>query len=350
MDYLLKSLEALWRPAAFLAGSVVLGLVLHYVLYAVFKKLTKKSDNVLDDAMVKYSKKPARLILCLLAVNFVLPALEFAPSLSGAISRFISICWIVSFAWLVIQAPNVLKVFITRKYKLDDKDNLKARKIFTQFEVFNRIVIFVVSVLSLGIILMTFDKVRSLGAGILASAGIIGIAVGFAGQKILGNLFAGVQLAIAQPIRIDDVVIVENEWGKIEDITLTYVVVKIWDLRRMVLPISYFIEKPFQNWTRDTSEILGTVFIYLDYTVPISAVREELHKILKGSKLWNSKAWGLQVTNTDSHSVELRALMSADDSSSAWDLRCEVREKLIGFIQNNYPDALPRQRVALNKQ
>ncbi|MBN1823426.1 MAG: mechanosensitive ion channel family protein [Endomicrobiales bacterium] len=350
MDYLLKSMQMFWRPAVLLAGSVVSGLILHYVLYAVLKKFSRKTENVLDDAMIKYSRRPARFIVPLLAVNFVMPVLGLEPSLGAALGRVVSVCWILSFAWLVMQVPDVLKVFIAAKYNINDKDNLEARKIFTQFQVFNRIVVFIVSVLSLGIILMTFDKVRHLGASILASAGIIGLAAGFAGQKIIANLFAGVQLAITQPIRLDDVVIVENEWGWIEDITLTYVVVKIWDLRRMVLPISYFIEKPFQNWTRKTSDILGTVFIYLDYTVPVQAVRDELRRILEGSRLWNGKAWGLQVTNADARSVELRALMSTNDSPSAWDLRCDVREKLIGFLQKNYPDSLPRQRIEMGKR
>lgn len=349
MNYLLRNLEAFWLPAALLSGAVVFGMVLHLLLYAVLKKLARRTDNILDDAIINYSRKPARIIFCLLMINFILPALELAPSVYETISHFVSICWIVAFAWLVVQVPNVLRILITWKYRMEDKDNLRARKIYTQFEVFRKIVIFVVSVLSLGIILMTFDKVRHLGTSILASAGVIGLTVGFAGQKILANIFAGIQLALSQPIRIDDVVIVEGEWGKIEDITLTYVVVKIWDLRRMVLPISYFIEKPFQNWTRETSEILGTVFIYVDYTVPVSAVREELHKILKASELWDNKAWGLQVTNTDSRSVELRALMSAGDSSAAWNLRCIVREKLIEFIQKKYPDALPKGRVTLDK-
>jgi len=195
--------------------------------------------------------------------------------------------------------------------------------------------------------LMTFEKVRQLGTSILASAGVIGIIVGVAAQRTIATFLAGIQIAVTQPIRIDDVVIVENEWGRIEEITLTYVVVRIWDLRRLVLPITYFIEKPFQNWTRVTADILGTVFIYVDYTVPIQAVREELHRILQNSKLWDKKVWGLQVTNTTEHTVELRALMSAPDASSAWDLRCEVRERLVEFIQKNYPDGLPKVRAEI---
>jgi small-conductance mechanosensitive channel len=207
----------------------------------------------------------------------------------------------------------------------------------------------VVGITALAAMLMTFEKVRQLGASILASAGIIGIIVGVAAQRTIATFLAGIQIAVTQPIRIDDVVIVENEWGRIEKITLTYVIVRIWDLRRLVLPITYFIEKPFQNWTRVTADILGTVFVYVDYTVPAQAVRDELQRILKSSTLWDGKVCGLQVTNTTEHTVELRALMSAADASKAWDLRCEVREKLVNFIQSNYPDGLPKVRAEIQQ-
>ncbi|MDH3556523.1 MAG: mechanosensitive ion channel family protein, partial [Deltaproteobacteria bacterium] len=180
-------------------------------------------------------------------------------------------------------------------------------------------------------------------------AGIVGIIVGLAAQKSISTLFAGIQMAITQPIRIDDVVIVENEWGRIEEITLTYVVVRIWDLRRLIVPITYFLEKPFQNWTRISADLLGTVFLYVDYTVPVEAVRAELKRILESSPLWDKQVCTLQVTNATDRTLELRALMSAADSPRAWELRCDVREKLIGFIRQNYPDGLPKVRAELTE-
>jgi small-conductance mechanosensitive channel len=186
-----------------------------------------------------------------------------------------------------------------------------------------------------------------LGTAILASAGIVGLVIGFATQKTVSTVLAGLQIAITQPIRVDDVVIVESEWGRIEEITLTYVVVRLWDLRRLVVPIPYFIEKPFQNWTRVSADLLGTVFIYADYTLPVQRIREELHSILRASDLWDGRVWGLQVTGKTERAVELRALMSAPDASSAWDLRCKVREELLEFIQKNYPESLPRLRAEL---
>jgi small-conductance mechanosensitive channel len=210
-----------------------------------------------------------------------------------------------------------------------------------------KVVIFIVAVLTLGIVLMTFDKVRQLGTSILASAGIAGIVIGFAAQRSIANLLAGLQLAFTGPINIDDVVIVEGEWGRIEEMTLTYVVVRIWDLRRLILPITYFIEKPFQNWTRVSADILGTVYLYVDYTVPVQAIREELERLLKNSEKWDGKVCSLQITDSKEQVVELRALMSAADASKAWELRCLIREQLISFVQKNYPESLPRMRAEI---
>ncbi len=204
--------------------------------------------------------------------------------------------------------------------------------------------------LAVAAMLMTFEGIEQLGKGLLASAGIAGVVIGFAAQRTLGTFVAGMQIAFTQPIRVDDVVIVEGEWGRIEEITLTYVVVKIWDLRRLILPINYFIEKPFQNWTRVSADILGTVFLYVDYTVPLEAIRQELTRLLKDHKLWDGKVNVVQVTNATERTVEVRLLVSAKDAGSAWDLRCDLREKMIDFLQREYPDALPRIRAELEQK
>jgi len=264
-------------------------------------------------------------------------------------TRILSFLFIAIVAWFFIKLTYVLDDFVLSKFNINVKDNLKARKVLTQLGIFKRIVIITVLVLAFGITLMSFEKVRQLGGTILASAGIIGIVVGIAAQRTIGTFIAGLQLAFTQPIRIDDVVIVENEWGRIEEITLTYVIVKIWDLRRLIVPITYFIEKPFQNWTRSTSDLLGPVFIYCDYTVPVEAVRKQLQNILQSSGMWDGKVGALQVTNTTDKTIELRALMSAADAPTAWNLRCYVREKLVEFIQQNYPDSLPRLRAFVER-
>jgi small-conductance mechanosensitive channel len=257
--------------------------------------------------------------------------------------------FIVSVAWLIISLISVGEDVILSHYDINTRDNLKARKIYTQTQIIRKIAAVVIIILAAALILMGFDSFRQLGTGILASAGLATLVIGLAAQKIFGNFLAGIQIAFTQPIRVDDVVVVENEWGKIEEITLTYVVVRIWDMRRLVLPISYFIEKPFQNWTRVSADLLGTVFLYTDYTIPVEEIRKELNCILKNSDKWDGKVCGLQVTDSKEQTLELRALMSAADSSLAWDLRCEVREKLIDFVQNKYPYALPKTRAELSK-
>ena len=234
---------------------------------------------------------------------------------------------------------------LAARYRIDIQDNLRARKIRTQVEVLHRIGIVVIGFVALATILMTFPSVRNVGTSLFASAGVAGLIIGLSARSTLANLIAGLQLALTEPIRLEDVVIVEGEWGWIEEIGTTYVVVRIWDLRRLVVPLSYFIEKPFQNWTRRTANLLGTVHLHADYTVPVAEVREELHRILEASPLWDGKVWNLQVTDASEQTVELRALMSAADSGKAWDLRCEVREKLIGFLQAQHPGCLPRTRA-----
>jgi small-conductance mechanosensitive channel len=332
-----------------LAGAVVVGLIVHYILFATMERVARRTQTIVDDSSIKNFRRPLQLLIPLLAISLILPTLSMPPTILVVLKHLLSLGIIALIAWLFVRTTDVLDDIVLSRYRIDEKDNLQARKIYTQLQVFKRIIIVVVSILALATMLLTFDKVRQLGTGILASAGIIGIILGLSAQRTIGTILAGLQIAITQPIRLDDVVIVENEWGRIEEITFTYVVVRIWDLRRLVLPITYFIEKPFQNWTRVTADILGTVFIYVDYTVPVQAVREEFHRILKGSSYWNGTTWGLQVTNSTDRAVELRALMSASDASSAWNLRCEVREKLIEFIRKNYPDGLPKVRAELQE-
>ncbi len=216
---------------------------------------------------------------------------------------------------------------------------------YTQIKVIQRVLSVVILIIGIAIMLMTFAKVRQIGVSLLASAGVIGIILGFAAQRTLGNLIAGIQIAIAQPIKLEDVVVVEGEWGWIEEITLTYVVIRIWDLRRLIVPISYFIQNPVQNWTRKSADLLAYVYIYTDYTIPVDEVRAELTKILESSDYWDKKVNVLQVTDSDEKTIELRALMSASDSPTAWNLRCEVREKLLNFLQKNYPQCLPKVRL-----
>ncbi len=325
---------------------LVVGLIGHLGLYRLLLWLTGRTKNITDQALVRHCYRPMQWTVLLLVTRLLLPA--FIPGDPIALeTHLLGILLIGLVAWLTIKTVYVLEEYLVTKFDVNQKDNLRARKIHTQLRVLKQIVFVVTIILALGTILMTFEKVRQLGTTILASAGIIGIVVGIAAQKTIGTFIAGLQIAISQPIRIDDVVIVENEWGRIEEITLTYVVVRIWDQRRLIVPVTYFIEKPFQNWTRISADILGTVFIYTDYSVPIDVVRQQLQKILNESELWDKRVCVLQVTNTSEKTIELRALMSAADASTAWGLRCLVREKLVEFLRDKYPSALPKIRAEL---
>ena len=250
----------------------------------------------------------------------------------------------------VTKSIRLLKRVLLLQYDMSEADNLKSRKLHTQYTVIERILIFIVVLFALGAALMTFDEIRKFGISIFASAGVAGLIIGLAAQRAIGSVLAGIQIAFTQPIRLDDVVIVENEWGWIEEITLTYVVVRLWDKRRLIVPSTYFIEKPFQNWTRVSADILGTVFLYMDYHVPLNELRNEQTRILKETPLWDGKVNIIQVTDSKEESVEIRSLVSAKDSPTAWDLRVLLREKLIDFLRENYPESLPRTRVEIEKK
>jgi len=244
---------------------------------------------------------------------------------------------------------GILKRVFLKQFDISQENNLRARKVYTQLNILQKIVNFIIIILGIGLILVSFEPIRKIGVGLFASAGVAGIIIGFSAQKAIGTLVAGIQIAFAQPFRLDDAVVVEGEWGWIEEINLTYVVVRIWDQLRLVLPTTYFLEKPFQNWTRTSADIIGSVFIYTDYSVPFDALREELDRILENTPLWDKKVKVLQVTDAKERTVESRILVSAKNSPTAWDLRVHVREKMIEFLQKNYPTALPRTRVVLEE-
>ncbi len=287
------------------------------------------------------------LILSLFFKIFIEKYQLVYPDYYGFFGKTGSILLIASISWSLIAGLRVLKIILVSGHDTSIENNLRSRKFQTQFNILERIIIFLIILISIGLILMLFDGVKQIGVSLFASAGIAGIIVGFAAQRIIATVIAGLQIAITQPIRIDDVVVIENEWGRIEEITLTYVVVRIWDLRRLIVPTTFFFEKPFQNWTRTSAEILGTVFIYTDYSVSFDALRTELTRLLKATPLWNEKVNVLQVTDAKENRVEVRALMSAKDSPTAWDLRVYIRENLIKFLQQNYPESLPKTRVLL---
>jgi Small-conductance mechanosensitive channel len=286
-----------------------------------------------------------RLALLILAMIIAIPVAPMAPEAASWLARLLLIGVIGLIGWTAITSLQIAADIYLRRFRIDTQDNLLARKHLTQVQVLLRAGDVLIIILTFASALLTFEPVRQYGYSLFASAGVAGIVAGLAARPVLSNLFAGVQLAMTQPIRIGDAVIVENESGTIEEITATYVVVRIWDLRRLIVPLSYFIEKPFQNWTRDSSALIGTVFFYLDYRAPVGVIREKLKDIVQNSKDWNSQVVSLQVTDTKEATIELRALMSANSAGQAFNLRCEVREQMIDFLQREHPEALPRQRT-----
>jgi small-conductance mechanosensitive channel len=285
-----------------------------------------------------------RLALLILAMIVAIPVAPIDPDTASWLARLMLMAVIGLTGWAAIVALHIAADIYLRRFRLDVDDNLLARKHNTQVRVLLRTADGLLVLITFGAALMTFEPVRQYGVSLFASAGVAGIIAGLAARPVLSNLIAGVQLAMTQPIRIDDAVIVENEWGTIEEITSTYVVVRLWDWRRMIVPLTYFIEKPFQNWTRESSALIGSAFVYVDYRAPVEAIREKLGEIVKQSPNWNGQVVNLQVTDTRESTIELRCLASANSAGAAFDLRCEIREKLIDFLQREHPEALPRQR------
>ncbi|MGP1309727.1 MAG: mechanosensitive ion channel family protein [Phycisphaerales bacterium] len=328
-----------------IAVAVLLALFALEVVRWILVRIARRTSTQVDDTLVRELARPARLLVPTLAALFVSPSMELA-GFAGEIRHAISLVLIAAVGWLLVAALEAGERIVLRRYDISASDNLMARSRHTQLRVLTRTVQIFIVVITIAVALMTFPRVRELGTSLLASAGIAGLVVGLAARPLLENIIAGLQIALTEPIRIDDVLIVEGEWGRVEEITATYVVVRIWDQRRLIVPLSYFLTKPFQNWTRESSELLGTAFLYLDYRAPIDAIRSKLEELCKSSEHWDGRVCKVQVTDARERVIEVRLLVSAPDSSAQWDLRCEVRQGVLEFLQENHPESLPRTRVA----
>jgi small-conductance mechanosensitive channel len=329
------------------AAAIIIGLAAKFIIKSILNYNKKHTDYSLFLSIIVHFSRPMNHFVPLLMLNLMEPLMVLNPQYDLILSRTVEIGLIISFAIVLISAINIFEDYVYHTYDLNKDDNLKERKVRTQMQFVKRLLASVIIFVAIAVILLSFDNVRKIGAGLLTGVGIGGIIIGFAAQKSLGNLLAGFQIAFTQPIRIDDVLVVEGEWGRVEDITLTYVVLNIWDQRRLILPINYFIEKPFQNWTRNTSEILGTVFLYLDYNTPVDALRTEFERLLTTTPLWDKRVKVIQVTDAKANCMEIRVLVSARNSSHAFDLRCYIRENLVKFVKDNYPGSLPLNRVEM---
>ena len=318
---------------------------LTYVLDERLAIWAARTNSVVDQLIAGLLGRSLRVVVPVLGVILALPILSLPAQYEGALTQATSILFIGAVAVMLFQAASVSERAVLSRYDIAAADNLRARKIYTQVHVIGKMVHIIIGVFAVASVLMLFNAVRHIGTSLLASAGVVGIVAGIAAQKTLANLFAGVQIALAQPMRQDDVVIVEGEWGRIEEITLTYVAVHIWDDRRLVVPLSYFIEKPFQNWTRTSANLLGSVFVWVDYSFPVEEGRQFLKQCIEANPLWDKRFWNLVVSDATDKTMQLRVLATAADSSKSWDLRCDIREKFIAFIQRTHPECLPALRI-----
>jgi small-conductance mechanosensitive channel len=331
---------------AVFAGALALALLFHRIALALVTRLVSRMD-LFWRSLVSRTEGPMRFAVITVALGFAASASPLTAGEAVLIRKVLLLCFIALVAWMARTALHIWTTVYLRRFKLDADDNLLARKHVTQTRILRRVGDTLIALVGIAAMLMTFDNVRQYGVSLLASAGAAGLVVGLALQPVLKNIFAGIQLAVTQPIRIDDALLVEGEWGNVEEITSTYVVMRLWDWRRMILPLSYFIEKPFQNWTRDNAALIGSVMIYLDYEAPIDAVRAEVERIARSTPLWDGRVINVQVTDFRDATIEVRILVSARSAGRAFDLRCLVREQLVAFLQRAHPRSLPRLRADL---
>ncbi len=343
-----------WLPPALVTwlpmlGSMLVGVLAGSLIFRLGERIVRRATREAPIAASVASSihAPTQWLLPMLFVNLVLQgAPEESPWLAG-IERLLALMLIACVTWMVSNAVRGMSQGVISANPTGVADNLEARRIQTQTRVLARILQGLVVLIGLAMMLMTFPSARQIGASLLASAGVVGIVAGFAARPVLGNLIAGLQIGLSQPIRLDDVVIVENEWGVIEEITGTYVVVRIWDQRRLIVPLQYWIEKPFQNWTRSSSELIGTVFLWVDYRMPLAPLRAELQRLCEASVHWDKRLAMIQVTEAGPHAMQLRCLVTSASAPAGWDLRCEVREGLLDYMQREYVEFLPRQRAEI---
>lgn len=325
--------------------AIALALIVHAAAMWVIRRVAAVKLEDVGGLILRRVSRLSRLALILLAIKIALPAARFEPGYQDAARHILDLGLVALIGLALIAVVDIGWEFIERTQRIDDDDNIRARKLRTQFGILRRAAIVLIALLTFGGMLMTFPSMREYGLSLLASAGAAGIVVGFAARPVLSNLLAGLQIALTQPIRINDVVIVEGEYGRVEEITTTYVVIRTWDWRRLVMPLGSFIEKPFQNWTLADSALIGSVFWHVDYTAPIEAMRRKLAEFLEASAYWDRRVANLQVVEAEDRTLKIRALMSAKNSAAAWDLRCQIREQMITWLQEAHPEALPRLRL-----
>jgi small-conductance mechanosensitive channel len=323
--------------------AVAVALLAHHLGGMVLMRVTRVAPVM--SAMVKKARAPSKAVLILLALQTVWQAAPDVLHWIDPVRHMNGLLMIIATTWLVARMISGLAVGILERHPVDVEDNMGARRIHTLTRVLSRVGVTLVVVIGASMLLMTFPGARQVGTSMLASAGVVGLIAGLAAKPVFSNLIAGLQIALTQPIRLDDVLVVEGEWGRVDEISGSYVVLRLWDDRALIIPLQYFIEKPFQNWTRNNAHLTGSVFLYVDYGMPLAPLRTELERILRAAPEWDQRFFNLVVTDATEQTMQLRVLCTAESSGAAWDLRCRVREGMIDFMQREYPQWLPRIRI-----
>lgn len=331
-------------------GALALVILLYRWVISKIQRKIAATDSKIDDFVVEMFKLPFLVLLIWIMVTIFTHTVFFDSKYTGSIQHVLTILLIIMMGWILIKSTRILFYYMEKKLELKKQGNFQARGSLTKLTIFERMISGLIVIITIAVCLMTFDKIRDVGIGLLSSAGIAGVVLGFAAQKSLGSVMAGIQIAITQPIKLDDQVIVQGQSGNIEEINLTYVVVKLWDERRLILPINYFLDNPIENWTRNSSNITGTVFIYVDFRMPIEPIRQKVKEILKNNPDWDGRTASIDITNmTDSH-LEVRIVVSSSDAGRNFSLQVDLREKLVQFIQDNYSDFFPNTRIKQSDQ
>ena len=338
-------MEQIWQPAAVFVGAALVAVVVGWFVGRLSLRIGSADDQALMWRLHQRAHRPFVSTLVAAALLAAVPTVTLDAGTRGDLRRAFVLCVIAATAWFAVKALFVAQDMVFARVRIDVRDNRRARRVRTQISILRSLTAVTVSLIAIASMLMTFQRFRAFGASLLASAGIIGIIAGVASQTALKNVFAGLQLAFSDALRLDDVVVVESEWGRVESLNLMTVTLQLWDERRLVLPTSYFTTTPFQNWTRTESRVIGSVVFHLDYRTPLPELRAHARQVISDSPLWDRRDWVLQVVDTTPNAMVVRVLASAADASSAWDLRCDIREALIAWLVDHAPQSLPRLRT-----
>ncbi len=341
-------IENALRGMLILLVAVVIAQLVHYLLYSLLRRVQAWWGGSRGEVAIRFTSNSSRSILILVALTIAYYSIRSTNWKTGTVEHILQVGYIAAFAWLLISFVEIGYALLVRRLPKDIQDDVRARSVQTQVDMLRQFAVWIIIFIAFAAALTTFPSIRNIGAGLFASAGVAGIVLGMAARPTLGNLIAGIQIALSQPIRIGDSVVVEGQFGCVLEINTTYVVIRLWDLRHLIVPISHFIEKSFENWTRYSSDLIGAVYLRVDWTVPFETLREYYGAILADSPLWDGNTSTMQVTDSTDSTVEIRFLMSATSASATFELRCYIREKMLSYLQREYPNSLPRVRAEVS--